>query len=424
MLSTDAGWDSDLHLVHQCGRRVVGDHQPALDARSLGEERGQAGREMRIHEACSPPFGDRRQLRDGHRGVVERQRQRLAVEVAAADHLSRREDEWVVGRRVDLDAEDALELRQRVASGAVDLRHASEAVGVLHAVLGIGAMGRPDLAVRQQRAQVPGRCDLPRMRARGDQLLREGGAGAEHRLEAHRADDVGGQRQPNGVVVSERANPGHELGPVEQRQAFLCLQLDRLERGARQRLGSAARAGTVDGRLALPDEHERDVGQRREVARRAETATRRDDRMDRRVQHRDEEVDDLDSHAGEPDRQGVRPKEEHRPHDVIGQRVADAGGMGADEIALEGRRLRGVDARIGQISEAGGDAIDSCAVGHEPLDHGPRRTHPIRRCGFELDGPSAPRDLDDVIDGEVPAGERKGRHRSLYYAPCDGCRTS
>ena len=212
--------------------------------------------------------------------------------------------------------------------------------------------------------------------------------------------------------------------PLSERQAFLCLELDRLEPGARQRLGSAARAGTVDRRLALPDEHERDVRQRGEVARRAEAAARRDDRMDRRVQHRHEQVDDLDPHAGEPDRQGVRPQQEHRPHDVVGQRVADAGGMGADEVALEGRRLRGVDARIGQIAEAGGDAIDGCAVGHEPLDHGPRCTHPIRRSGFELDGPSAPRDLDDVIDGEVPAGERKGRHRSLYYAPCDGCRTS
>ena len=235
-----------LQLVHQGRRRVVGDHQPALDARPLGEEGRQAGREMRIHEACGPPLGDRRQLRDGHRGVVERQCQRLAVEVAAADHLSRREDEWVVGRRVDLDAEDALELGQRVASGAVDLRHAAEAVGVLHPVLGIGAMGRPDLAVRQQRAQVPGRCDLPRVRARGDQLLREGGAGAEHRLEAHRADDVGGQRQPHGVVMSERADPGHQLGPVEQRQAFLCLAA----RSARARRAPAPR-------LRRPGRHRR-----------------------------------------------------------------------------------------------------------------------------------------------------------------------
>ena len=125
----------------------MGDHQPALDAGPLGEERRQAGREMRINEACGPPLGDRRQLRDGHRGVVERQRQRLTVEVAAADHLSRREDEWVVGRRVDLDAEDALELGNRVAGGAMDLRHASEAVGVLHPVLAVGAMRRPDLTV-------------------------------------------------------------------------------------------------------------------------------------------------------------------------------------------------------------------------------------------------------------------------------------
>ena len=182
------------------------------------------------------------------------------------------------------------------------------------------------------------------MRARGDQLLGEGGAGAEHRLEAHRADDVGGQRQPH-ARRGERSAPIPAISWVPLSSARPSFASSSIGSSPARASASAppTRAGTVDGRLALPDEHERQVGQRREVARRAEAAARRDDRMDRRVQHRDEQLDDLDPHAGEPDGQGVRAQQEHRPHDVVGQRVADAGGMGADEVALEGRRLRRVD---------------------------------------------------------------------------------
>ena len=57
--------------------------------------------------------------------------------------------------------------------------------------------------------------------------------------------------------------------------------------------------------------------------------------MDRRVQHRDQEVDDLARTPESPTRQRVRPQEEHRPHDVVGQRVADQAGRGSDEVALE-----------------------------------------------------------------------------------------
>ena len=183
-------------------------------------------------------------------------------------------------------------------------------------------------------------------------------------------------------------------------------------------------AGAVDGRLALPDQHERDVREWREVARRPEAATRRDDRVDRGVEHRDEQVDDLDADPGQPDRQRVCAQDQHCPHDLVGKRLADARSMRTDEIALERRRLARFDPGIGQVAEAGRDAIDGRAVGHEALDDGSRCPHPIRRSGVKLDGPPAPSDLDDVVDGEVPAGERKGRHRSLYYAPCDGCRTS
>ena len=173
---------------------------------------------------------------------------------------------------------------------------------------------------RQQRAEVTRGRDLTGMRARRDQLVGEGGTGAEHRLEAHGADDVGGQRQPQRVVVRERPDPRHELRAVEEGQALLRPERERLEAGARQRLAPGGRPCPVDGRLALADEHEGDVRQRGEVARRAEAAARRDDRVDGGVQHGDEERDDIGPHAGQADRQGIRAQHHHRPHHLVGQR--------------------------------------------------------------------------------------------------------
>ena len=90
---------------------------------------------------------------------------------------------------------------------------------------------------------------------------------------------------------------------------------------------------------------------------------------------------------------------------------------------LEVGGLPGLDPHVGKVAEAGGDAIHGRAFRDEALDHGSAGAHALGGPGIERDRPPAARDLDHVVDGEIPAGDRKGRHRSLYYAPCDGCRT-
>ena len=132
---------------------------------------------------------------------------------------------------------------------------------------GVAGVRRPDAASVQQAAQVLRGGDLAGMRAGRDEVRIEGGAGAEHRLQAHDADDVGRQDEPPRVREGQAPDAGHQLRAVEQRQPLLGLQHERLEPGSRQDLAAAARAGAVDGRLALADEHERQVGQRGEVAR-------------------------------------------------------------------------------------------------------------------------------------------------------------
>ena len=165
------------------------------------------------------------------------------------------------------------------------------------------------------------------------------------------------------------------------------------------------------------------MGERREVARGAEAAARRHHRMDGPVEHADEKLDRLDAYAGEADRQSVGAKQEHPPHDLVGERVADARGVRPDEVPLQRGRVGRLDAHVGEVAETGGDTVDGGPLLDQAVDHGAGRAHPLSRRRIERDLSPAPRDLDDVVDGEVGAGDRKGRHRSLYYAPCDGCRT-
>jgi hypothetical protein len=75
-----------------------------------------------------------------HRQHVGGERHRLAVEVAARQHLAAvGEDQRVVGHRVHLDLDFGGDLLEQVAGGAVYLRHAAQAVGVLdpHVVLAV-----------------------------------------------------------------------------------------------------------------------------------------------------------------------------------------------------------------------------------------------------------------------------------------------
>ena len=82
-----------------------------------------------------------RQLGDGDAGEVERERHRLAVEVAARDHLvavSAKTSGLSVAD-VDLGLEHVARKGERVARGAVNLRHAAQRIGVLHLVAVSGA---------------------------------------------------------------------------------------------------------------------------------------------------------------------------------------------------------------------------------------------------------------------------------------------
>ncbi len=249
---------------------------------------------------------------------------------------------------------------------------------------------------------MPRRRHLPGMRPRGDELLGERGAGAEHGLEAHGADDVGGERQAQRVVVAKGSDAGHQLRPVEERQALLRAELEGRQPGMLEGVGARAGTGTVDRCLSLADEDERQVGERRQVARRAEAAARGDDGMDGLVEHADEELGDGHADARQPDGERVGAQQEHRAHDLVGQRVADAGRVRPNEVALQLGRLVRLDPHVGEVAEARRDAVDGRPLVDEPLDDGPRLAHASRGIRVERHRSSAACHLDDVVDREGP----------------------
>ena len=154
------------HLVLGDERRgdVLRDHEPGVEPALLDEERRQPVRQARVHEPLHTPLGDARQLGDRHRKGVEREGERLAVEVAGGDDLVLvDEHERVVGRRVQLDGDRRLRVREEVAARAVHLRGAAQRVGVLHLVA--PAVRLDDRRPLEQPPHVGRRVDLTLERA-------------------------------------------------------------------------------------------------------------------------------------------------------------------------------------------------------------------------------------------------------------------
>ena len=78
--------------------------------------------------------------------------------------------------------------------------------------------------------------------------------------------------------------------------------------------------GAAEFDLPAPDERQREVRQRGEVARRADAPLLGDDRMDAEREELEEPVDDQRPAAAVAEGERVGPQQEHRPHDLARER--------------------------------------------------------------------------------------------------------
>ena len=100
--------------------------------------------------------------------------------------------------------------------------------------------------------------------------------------------------------------------------------------------------------LASTDQRQREVRQRREVARRADGPLRRHHRVDPRPEEVQEPLGNDRARPGEPEREGVRPEQEHRPDDLARQRLADARRVAHEQVLLQPVGVAPVDRAIGE----------------------------------------------------------------------------
>ena len=92
-------------------------------------------------------------------------------------------------------------------------------------------------------------------------------------------------------------------------------------------------------------------------------------------------------------------------------RLADAGGMGEHDVALERREVAGRDVHAGELAEAGIDAVDRLAASDDGVDRACARLDRRHGGGIEPDV--------GAFQNGAPVGERGAsrRQRDRAHAP-------
>ena len=321
------------HLVLGDERRghVLGNHEPAVQPTVGREERRQPVGQIRVHEAFDTALGDRCEFGDRHRHHVERERERLPVEVAVGDErLLLDEHERIVRRRVQLHRDRVVDVVEEIARRPVHLRRAAKRVRVLHLVA--PAVRLDDGRALEQLQHVRRRRGLAAQRAERVDLRDERGTRSLQRFERLRARNVGCMRETARAHEPERAIRRHELRAVDEREAFLRRELHGLEPGARQRF-ETGHALALEERLALADERKREMRERSEVTGCADASPRRHHGDDPTVEAREHQLDRLDARTRVPLCERVGAQQHRSAHDLVRIRLADAARVRPEQSA-------------------------------------------------------------------------------------------
>ena len=403
-----------LAVGHQGRRRVLGQHQARVEARVAGQERRQVVVEGRVEQPVDPPLGDVGQLGQGDGQEVEHEGQRLAVEVADRDHLvGLGEHHRVVGDRAQLALHHLAGEGDHVPAGPVDLGGAAQRVGVLDGVVGVAVAGQ-DGRPGEHGPEVGRAGHLAGMGAELVEAGLEGPVGAEQALDRHGAGHIGHGGQGLGVGHGQAGKGEHPLGPVDQRQALLERQPERLQPGLPQALGGG-QAAAVDHDLALAEQRQGQVGELGQVTGGADRAVLGDHRGDPGGQQGDQRLHHQRPDPGVALGEGAGPQQLHAPDHLGLQRVAGGGGVRQDDPALQLLQVGRGDGGVGEQPEPGGDAVHLPPLGHRPLDHVAGRGHALAALLAQLDRDPAAGHGHHLGHAQRPAGQHHpaGAGRSI-----------
>ncbi len=301
-------------------------------------------------------------------------------------------------------------VRHGVAAGAGDLRGAAHGVGVLHARGGLLLVVADEPGALQDGGHVRGGGTLPRVRTDGVQLGLEHLLRTEQRLQGEGGGDVGGGVELAEVGEGHDQHAEHAVGAVEEGEALLLAEHDGLDAGFGEQFAGGADGAVRALGVALAHEGERAVGQRREVAGAAQGAVLVDDGGDPGVEHVGHGLRDGGAYAGVAGGDGLEAEEHQRADDLPLDARAHAGGVRADDVALELGTQLGADVPGGERTEPGGHPVDGLGLGGEGVDDLAGPGECVERLRGELDACVATGYGDDVLGG----GPGRPHHDSVH----------
>ena len=205
--------------------------------------------------------------------------------------------------------------------------------------------------------------------------------------------------------------------PLISARPSLAASCDRRQSGRGQRVGGRHQgAGRVPD-LTLAHQRQRAVGQRREVTGAAERAVLPHHRRDAVAEQVGEQLRGRRPDAGVPGGQRGEP-EQHQPTDHLALDLgAGAGGVRADQRALQLGPHVGGDVPGGQRPEAGGDAVRRGGCGGELVDDGAGPLDRGHGLGVEGHRGAVTGDRDEVGEGHRTGAQGYGGGHGSIQLP-------
>ncbi len=228
---------------------------------------------------------------------------------------------------------------QHSANRAMHLRHAAQAICVLHPGV-VFAMRLANLRTLHQPHQVSSRVNLPFVRPCQMNSRIKCRWRTHQSLQRHCARQVAEPHHAARSRRRKRAHCGHRLRAVQERQSLLRSQRQWLKPRPPQRFSTRQPRALIE-RLPLTDHNERQMRQRRQIAARSHRSLFRNHRVNARVEKRNQQLQQLRPHPAESLCKHIRAQQQHRSRFRFRQRLANPARMTAHKVDLQlGQPLR------------------------------------------------------------------------------------
>ncbi|MCY1401799.1 hypothetical protein D9M71_169230 [compost metagenome] len=289
------------------------------------------------------------------------------MEVTTGDHVTfGGEHQRVVGHGVGFDHQHFGGLAELGQAGPHDLRLAAQGVGILDLIAVLVRVGNFAALAEQMTVGGSG-IDLTTLATGGMNPRIERRTRAQYGFNGQAATGQGASEEVLAFKQAAQGECSGHLRTIEQCQAFLGRQGQGLQAGHSQRFGSLQPLPLVAG-LAFAQQHQRHVRQRGQVAGSTDRTLERDVWIHLGVDQGNQRIDHFTTNARETTAQAVDLEHHDQAAQRVADRLADAGGMGQHQRALQVFQVGAGNAGGSQQAEPCVDAIRGAILGKNLLN--------------------------------------------------------